>query len=302
MGQQATIRRLTQQWLAAVNPSVGGFSLGGVSEGYRLRNNGIVPHCLSVDELQVAIVSLAEVLLLPGFNAILDLDHYLAWAWTSDLLIRHEQDVRSRRGFVDLGDLLGATVDLALAPLEPNVGVNLMTSSPTAWVMTAFPLLEGSMRRVCRRYVRPDGTVRRSFTGLTGTRYGPPGQPGQRRCNRVHDLLHLYFAQVAPVRARRNLTVVRAHLAQLGPSGADPFALVDSWRNEHLHGEAQKQTIGGAIMSLSLLVLLHDASRELTAALPDLRQRQQRELDWSRTSSAGFRMTRFRYLPVFGRL
>lgn len=60
---------------------------------HRLHRNGVVFHALGIDELRAACLGLSEVLLLPGMNTILDLDHRLFWAWAGQLLLGPEAAV-----------------------------------------------------------------------------------------------------------------------------------------------------------------------------------------------------------------
>ncbi len=122
------IADLCDSWLAAAT-AAGGLQLGGSTEGFRLRNNGLQPHDFSYAELRAACIGLAKVLLHPGLNTVIDSDHQALWAWCTEILVGPEGklfDANER----ELQTLMGLACRSSLAGVSPP-GVRGFELSPS---------------------------------------------------------------------------------------------------------------------------------------------------------------------------
>lgn len=254
-------------------------AIGAKTEKYRLLANGVQFHELGHGALCAALLGLSKVLLRPGLNTIVDHDHFALWSWCGELLLgprsqifpASQQEVRS---------LYEASIHAALAncrkppaskdewqeqrriqDLQPHHAKLLLNESSLVLAYLGFPLLEAVLKRACATYIGFDGQVIAAFSipSRNGNprNYDPNGAFRDRQCSSLRDLLFLYSTLVADARQRALIDRFRTHLASLDASH-DPFDLLYSWRNQSLHGSANFQTIGGTLLSLSLLISLFE--------------------------------------------
>jgi hypothetical protein len=267
----AFIRELCERWVQAAAGAGGGIQVGGQSESFRLRVNGIRFHELEHDELQCASLGLMRVLLLPGFNTVIDADHMLLWAWHAEFLLSRETGYLPIRERADMRQLLDMCTRCALArpsPLtrgrsfeerrelsrlwEALVDVHFQHLGIHAHGLLAyvgFPLLEGVTKLALPTYVDLEGNVLQAFTVSFGQprRYKPGG-----RCSNVAHLLDLLHQQ-ADQHLKAALDTVRAHLRPFGQN-AEPLLTLYDWRNSSLHGAGALPTIGGTVLTIALLI------------------------------------------------
>lgn len=268
------IEGLCDAWLDAATRE-GGISIGGESEQYRLRNNGIRFHELNFEELRSACVGLSKVLLLPGLNTIVDLDHFLLWSWCGELLLGPDGTLTEAEA--DIAQLARAAVRAALVGarppteeaferarraqevLTPNAKQHLQESH-VALAYLSLPLLEAITRRACHEYVDLTGKVlapfprRRSGTYTEGS-----------RCSSVVDLLELLVARVADEPLSDDLQLIRGTIAMASES-EDGFDTIWEWRNSSLHGETRYPTIGGTVLTLGLRIAVEELNGDYEGA------------------------------------
>ena len=257
--------------------------MGGETEKFRLLQNGVVFHELNHETLCEALVSLSKVLLRPGLSAVVDNDHFAAWAWCGQLLVTSSARIFTNEQ-VEIRSLYEASIHAALAhcrkptvglaewqeqrhsdSLQPHHGRQLLQQSYLVLAYLAFPLLEAVLKRACAAYVAFNGQVVSAFSvpSKQGSPkpYGPTGSPGSSRCSSLRDLLHLHFTAVAHPHQRIFLDRFRVHLNALDAT-QDPFDLIYDWRNQSLHGSTNFETIGGTMLSLALLISLFEIEQD----------------------------------------
>jgi hypothetical protein len=267
----AFMRELCERWVQAAVGAGGGIQFGGQSESFRLHANGIRFHELEHGELQCASLGLMRVLLLPGFNTIIDKDHLLLWAWHAEFLLSREAGYLPIRERADMRQLLEMCIRCALARPSPRmvrsfeerrelsrlwealVDVHFQHLGIHAHDLLAyvgFPLLEGVTKLALPTYVDLDGNVLQPFrVSLDPRPYGPSAR---RRCSNVAHLLDLLHQQ-ADQHLKAALDTVRAHLKSFEPN-QDPWLTLYEWRNSSLHGAGALRTIGGTVLTIALLI------------------------------------------------
>lgn len=272
------ISDLCDSWVAATT-GAGAIQIGMASEQFRLRNNGLEPHDFTYAEVRAACIGLTRVLLLPGFNTIIDFDHRLLWAWCTEVLVgshgqffdASERDVRSLLGLACRASLAGVTrpdrsgfeeSKRQYESMEPNAR-ELVTHAHEVLSYLSFPLLEGVLRKVARTFITYDGVVLVPFQGKN-RKYD-----ANDRCNNLGDLLRLLEAQIAGPDLRQALDDLKKHLQLLVP-GKDAFDIVYDWRNSSLHGEARLTTIGGTVLSMTLIIALDQIQPNYDALRADV--------------------------------
>ena len=275
------IRELCDSWCNSVQQPGGGIAIGGQSEQYRLLRNGINFHELSFDQLVAAIDGLTRVLLLPGLNTIVDQDHFGLWSWCSEVILCRETGFFAEEER-ELRKLFETCVRSALVHCRkpaankeewerqvvidqqlPHNSRYFLQESSLILAYLTFPLLEAVSKKVCSSYVAMDGAVIAKFdipSKAGGVReYDPNGRWNQKQCSSLRDLLFLIHLNVASSELKNALSEFRGHVSTLDNS-EDPFDVVYKWRNQSLHGSTSFQTIGGTLLNLVLLIVIHQLS------------------------------------------
>ena len=273
------IERLCDAWCVASATPEGGLAIGGASEQHRLLANNIVFHELDYDGLCAAILGTAKVLLRPGLNTIIDQDHIGLWAWCGELLLSPRAELFSHEEH-EIKTLFETSIRSSLAncrkppankeeweaqnkiaDLQSHQSKEFLSKSSVVLAYLGFPLLEAITKRACSSYVGFDGNVISQFQVLKRNgdqrTYDPNGSYFQQQCSSLRDLLFLLFNEVSNQKLENSLAKFREHISDLDGS-VDPFDLIYSWRNQSLHGSTNFQTIGGTLLSLSLLVAISE--------------------------------------------
>ena len=278
----ADIEKLCDDWCVAASINEGGIVLSPATEKFRLLANNVVFHELDHEALCAALIGLSKALLRPGLSIVVDLDHFAVWSWCGELLLasmrlfpEEQREIRS---------LYAACINAALAncqkapateeeyktqmltmELEPHNNAQLRQRSSLILAYLGFPLLEAVLKRACAAYVAFDGQVITAFSvpDKQGNPkpYGPKGSRGKRECSSLRDLLFLHSTMIAGPRLKALVERFRVHLSDID-GAQDPFDLVYSWRNQSLHGSTNFQTIGGSMLSLSLLISLFEIEKD----------------------------------------
>lgn len=218
-------------------------------------------------------------------------DHKLLWSWTaflssgSDVPTSIDRDWRDAfRALVNLM-LVGRTVVRVGAghPRKRSSEMNVHAE----WVPTdkhivagplAFAVMEGLLRRKCSAWVTKDGTV---VTAFTVTTRNCTKKFEKNKLNRVGMAFRLLEEHVIPNRGRLSphLPALRVAFDRLFPGPEDTFDMLDTWRNDLVHGSEYWQNRSAALLNLICFLWLD----ELTPAEFDgisasvkasLRQRQ----------------------------
>jgi len=278
---------LCDNWLSsAVSPH--GVSTG--NDRFRLRNNNLWPHTMTYRELRAACISATRTLLHAGQNAVVDPDHQYLWAWCVQLLIDPHAAYFLPNEY-DLAALMRLACRAALADFESkpvNMPVNsgeLAKNSSVLLTYLSLPLLDGVLKKTCSSYVQYDGTVRQQFERIGR----PKGLYKQgSRCSSIEDLLWLLYNHVADKWLRDALDDVRKSIS-IAAMGKEAFSTIYGWRNHSLHGQATYTTIGGSILTITLLIALtalesnfqHISSDNLASVI-SWRKSGKTALDWPR--------------------
>jgi hypothetical protein len=296
------ISDLCDSWVAATT-GAGGIQIGTASETFRLRNNGLEPHDFTYSEVRAACIGLTRVLLLPGLNTIIDFDHQLLWAWCAEVLIgshgqffdANEREVKSLLGLACRASLAGvARPDKSGFEerrrqhelMEPNAR-ELVNHAHEVLSYLSFPLLEGVLRKVAKTYITYDGVVLVPFQGKN-RKY-----EANDRCSNLGDLLRLLEAQIAGPDLRQAVDDLKKHLQLLDP-GKDAFDIIFDWRNSSLHGEARLPTIGGTVLSMTLVIALDQIQSNYDA----LRTEAMKQIAWEvQTASFTVHRSPWAYYP-----
>jgi hypothetical protein len=304
------ITRLCDAWCVASTPPEGGMVIGQDTEKYRLLANNIVFHELDYQALCAAILGTAKVLLRPGFNTIIDQDHFCLWAWCGELLLSPEAEIFSQeqhevKTLFEISirsSLVGCRKPPAnreewkeqnrISDLQPHHSKYFLDNNHVVLAYLGFPLLEAVVKRVCSAYVDFDGRVVSQFQVLKRN-----GQPkiyvpsSQQQCSSLRDLLFLLFEKVADKDLVNSLDIFRAHLFNLDNT-LDPFDLIYQWRNQSLHGSTNFQTIGGTLLSLSLLIAISEIKH-------DFEQHRKKILEYCQWEASSSYRSPWSYYPPY---
>lgn len=275
------IKELCDSWCNSIRQPDGGIAIGEQSEQYRLLRNGVQFHELGFAQLVAAIDGLTKVLLLPGLNTIVDQDHFGLWSWCSEVILSREAGFFSNEER-ELKKLFETCIRCSLVhckkpaankeewrqqmQVEQQIPQNakyFLQESSLTLAYLAFPLLEAVSKKVCNAYVAMDGMVTAKFNvpnKAGGIReYDPSGRWSQKQCSSLRDLLFLIRLNVANNELKSALDSFKNHIVTLD-SSEDPFDVVYKWRNQSLHGSTNFQTIGGTLLNLVLLIVIHQLS------------------------------------------
>ena len=296
------ISDLCDSWVAATTGG-GTIQIGAASESFRLRNNGLEPHDFIYSEVRAACIGLTRALLLPGFNTIIDFDHQLLWAWCAEVLVgshgqffaANEHELKSLLGLACRASLAGAARPdgsgfeerrRQYELMEPNAR-ELVNHAHEVLSYLSFPLLEGVLRKVAKTFITYDGVVLAPFQGKN-RKY-----EANDRCSNLGDLLRLLEAQIAGPDLSQALDDLKKHLQILVP-GKDAFDIVVDWRNSSLHGEARLPTIGGTVLSMTLIIALDQIQSDYDA----LRAEVMKQVAWElQTASLTGHRSPWAYYP-----
>lgn len=249
-------------------------TIGANTEKFRLLANGVVFHELDHETICAAVIGTCKVLLRPGLNTVVDHDHFALWSWCGELLLGSRSTL-FQAGQREVKSLYEAAIHAALAncrkpvtsqeewqeqnriqALQTHHAKQLLGESHLVLVYLTFPLLEAVLKRACNRFVSFDGKVVSTFT--VAKRHGNPRQyDPQGTCSSLRDLLVLHHTQVAEADLVALLAQFKNHIAALDAT-QDAYDLMYAWRNGSLHGSTNSQTIGGTLLSLSLLISLFE--------------------------------------------
>jgi hypothetical protein len=151
--------------------------------------------------------------------------------------------------------------------------------------------LEGLLRRKSPTYVDKSGLVTAQFTVTDSSNQSQVyGSNNRRRLNRINDSLRLFEQHTIPGRQRlcTGLTEAKQEIQRLYGATVDIYDLVDSWRNELIHGNQYWMDRLPIILNLICLMVIDEIEpvaddRELS--------RIQRRVAWTRQTQS---LTSFR--------
>lgn len=120
-------------------------------------------------------------------------------------------------------------------------------------------MLEGTLRRKNSHYVATDGNICRDFNVVDSNQQTKTFHTGSR-LNRIDDSLRLFEQIVANTRGRpcSALGRLRNEISALIAVNADPYDLIDLWRNELVHGQEYWQNRTPVILNLICLLVIDE--------------------------------------------
>mgnify|MGYP000315157132 CR=1 FL=1 len=235
-------------------------------EQFRLTSNNINFHQLNKNELSSALFGLSKVLILPNGNIALHKDHFRLWAWCAELVLCTQFDVLDQFNdeHLSLENLL-ATATRATLIIQKGTQQNLpadetvfLNEAQLILAHLSFPLLEGVCKLVSSDYVTINGEIIKEFT-VPGRSYKPQSNPQgkPKKISSLKDLLYL----VSTTRNVPYLDDLKQHL-ELIDKQDDGFEIIYSWRNKTVHGSNTYATVGGTLLNMTFLILIHSLKKE----------------------------------------
>lgn len=279
---------LCDSWYESVQSPDGGTCIGKDSDRYRLFNNGVHFHNLSVDELKASIVGLTVIHLLPHANRISYTipEHSHLWAWCAEIIMNEDSDIFSHEEY-ELQSLFEACIRASLAKcnkpvssreefqklvqqdrLTPHNVKNFSSHSSLILSYLTFPLLEGICKKLCNDFILMDGRIIQEFAVprryAKDTLYTPKPRRNKERleknkCSSLRDLLIFTMNHPSSENIQDEINKIKSYLYKVD-SQTDPFDLIYDWRNQSLHGSTNFMTIGGTLLNLALLLLINQTS------------------------------------------
>jgi len=153
----------------------------------------------------------------------------------------------------------------------------------------AFGVLEGLLRRKNKSYVSNEGIIHRPFTVMRPTQHPKTWSGG--RLNRIDDSLRLFEQVVVKDRHRlcSALGSLKDEIAKLYSTTTDVFDLIDSWRNDLVHGNKYWQNRVPVILNIICLLTIDDIEPNIyDSRMNEIR----RTLEWQRQNEEGFSLTK----------
>ncbi|MEN5128414.1 hypothetical protein [Pseudomonas alloputida] len=231
-----------------------------------LISKGVRFHNLSHDALLASLAGSLNSSLYPNQILIGSPDYYYAWAWSAQLLLNSNTAYLGYEDY-DLTDLLKNAVISALCSSRSHDSLQLshyekllLSRSIHIFPYLTFPLLESVLRKANSNYISRDGKITCDFKvpsrGGGTTKYG---KGGKRTCSSVRDLLWLYYNNASTAQ-KKSIDECLVCISNQGKK--HPFDQIYDWRNGLMHGNESLNLAGGAILTLSLTILLIETESE----------------------------------------
>lgn len=283
------IKRLCSSWKEEALKGNGSILIG-KSEEYRLLSNGINMHELTIKELEVCCVELTNLLLLKSMNTVVDWDHQFFWAWIGEVVNSKYINYFSQEDEREIQELFSVCIRSTLAgienpkrnyeealtyrknhPIEHNLN-EVKNNMQLVLSYISFPLLEGVLKKYCKEYVSLSGKVVKKFDILRGSNYKKIYKVGDS-INSIQDLLLLVIQIVGDKSLVRDLKNMLDHIKGLNQQNSnDPCKIIYDWRNSSLHGETNYFTIGGTILNIAIIIILHSIENEYKKELQSINE------------------------------
>jgi hypothetical protein len=262
-------------------------------EHFQIFRNGFSIETFTHEE-----ISLVVPLLTRELRGQINTDHKTLWAWSAQLPMWHTGIELFRDH--DWVSAFQSLVHLSLAsqrrvPAGPSylafqqaasgyVNSHLMTVAMEKHLVggpLSLSVLEGLLRRKNRSYVDTSGLIIRQFaitdSGNQSQTYGPPTT--RKRLNRIDDSFRLFEQLTTADRSRAciGLAQMKQEILRLY-NAADVYDLVDSWRNELIHGNQYWMDRLPIVLNLACLLVIDEIiPSDYDQKLPEI----QRRLEWS---------------------
>lgn len=266
------ITELCDNWFTASHRPGGGVMTTSDIDKYRLTTNGIVFHELDYNALEAALIGTSKRLLLPGKNVFIDDDHILLWSWCGELLHYSNSAPPEQANIKNLFELAIHAVLVSSERavfdernIQPQHSKAILNKADLILSYIVFPLLDAILKRACKQFISFDGKVLYEFSvpksnhddyNLKIKKYGPDIK-NSNICSNIRDLLILYQTTIIDNKLNEAIDRFNDNFKVIDQTKM-PFDLIHDWRNDSLHGSASHQTIGGALLSLCLLISLSE--------------------------------------------
>lgn len=252
------IKKLCDAWTQNSIKQEGGFVVDAQTEKCRLRNNGIVFPELNFNEIRAACIGLTNVLIHNGLNTIIDRDHYLLWAWLAELIMQDRTYFPYEEH--EIKELFDCTFRIALSQRANNSDFQtnyIITQKHLVLTHLSMPLLEGLLKKLCKNFVTYNGRVIKEFKISEKNKIDKfKNYAVGKQCSSIRALLHLHYDNISNPEFKNDLTNIKEKISRLD-NCKDGFDIIGEWRNSSLHGEMSISSIGGTIICLITLLILH---------------------------------------------
>lgn len=283
------IKSLCEDWRKKALDEEGIIKIG-ESEEFRLVRNGINMHELSFEELQVCCIELTKILLLTGRNTIISEDHQLFWAWIGEVVndinyfdSSNEREIKELFSVCIRSTLAGIEKPICSIeesrkrfeykrnhPIEHNLK-EVYIHKDLILSYLAFPLLDGVLKKYCSNYVQLDGKVINDFKVIRENGYQKKYEVGDL-ISSIEDLLLLVIQKVGEKELVNDLKSILQHISELENSN-NPCKIIYTWRNSSLHGQTNYSTIGGTILNISIIIILHSIKDKYDTNLSQINEK-----------------------------
>jgi len=268
-------------------------------EGFQIFRNDF-----RIEEFSHSEASQLAVLLTRSLRGQINRDHKLFWSWCSWLAL----NLRDKAGlFQDSNwiDACRSLVNLVLAaqrrlPVGPtfvdaqkrsleHVNWHLLEVSMDKWLLSgplACAVLEGMLRRKSGGHIGNDGKVLKAFDVVEQAGQTRKFDVGKRkRLNRIDDSLRLFEQVVIPARGRPcpMLGPLMNEIQGLYPNTIDAYELIDSWRNELVHGQQYWISRVPVILNVICLLIIDEIEPDI---YDGKRNEIRQQLQWQSQSEA----------------
>jgi hypothetical protein len=242
-----------------------------ISEHYDLINHGAHFPTFDFSALITAVCYLTKFSIREHGNTFITHDLRHTWAWCAELLLSYTDehwDILKREPIRELLKLA------TYAALSNGKGVlsgqenqdhahfenNLLNEKDTILDYLAFPLIESVTKLACREYIAHNGSIIKNIKIRHPTNNKIINLKAPDYCSSIKNLLHLMYETCNSPTLRESIDKITECIKTA--HGEHPFDQIFRWRNGALHGEMEPKAAGSLLLSMSLLILLHEIEND----------------------------------------
>ncbi|MBX8475416.1 hypothetical protein K5D38_11545 [Pseudomonas cichorii] len=252
------IEELSKNLRDILRNNAGGFQLPTGWDQTLLFNNGIEPHILGFDELITLGSEIGKNLFLANRGSFTTPDHYLFWSWTGAILLDFIPDFEPHLIYSDsdLSSLLSTSLCAALDQVAFSVHLYQKDQKENIMAHMGFPLIEALSRKTLHEYMNQDGKVTQPFT----IKKNPPKEDRlykkKSNCSSMSDALSFAIVNQKNPLLQNKLQQLIDELKIFAKEQESGIDFLYTLRNEALHAGRTASTIGGALLTIGLLLCL----------------------------------------------
>lgn len=198
-------------------------------------------------------------------------DHFMFWSWCGHVtyFLRMYRSIPMPDWFREDDGVIFAFRNLinlvllnfqGIDPFISDVSINrYRIAGPLS-----FAILEGLLRRKNRDYVNNDGSVIKNFSVTDSKGNAQKFDPiNRRQLNRINFAFKLFETETCKSRGRgcSGLQKLRQEIMALHNSTDDAYDLIDSWRNDLVHGKEYWLNKVALILNLICLLMLDEVGQ-----------------------------------------